>query len=162
MSFGHQMVSCKRCGGERFPVAQGHVCPDLGPVVVPYEIPTAPPPPAADNGHRQALADARATMAHLVGQMKAAGNRERMLTATLERLFQFTAGLQLGDQPIAVQREREAIKHAVVAVLSPPCAISDSYGDARAGGGGGGGGTVRMVLNGAVVHARNVSWKVPG
>jgi hypothetical protein len=143
---GSMVVRCSRCGAS-FSVNLGHVCTDLGhdPIRRP---PVATSPPFEDD-MRQLLHDARATLAHLSEQLRAAGNRERTLTATLERLFQFTAGLQLTDQPLAVQREREAIKHAVVAVLTPQCAVNDSMGDARRGmnlsRAGGGGGDVVWV-----------------
>jgi hypothetical protein len=162
ISVGRQ-ARCSRCG-DSFSASAGHVCRDLGMMVPPKEEDS----PMRDllTDARQSLHDTRNTLAHTVEQLRAAGNRERTLSALLERLFRFTAGLQLGDQPVALQKERAAIVHEVIAVLSPQSAISDSMGDARQimnravpSGGGGGGGGVMDIIGHYVAGASSFSWK---
>jgi hypothetical protein len=157
MSFGHQRANCGRCG-VNFPVAVGHRCkaPEEG-------------APEVDN-LRQIIHDMRNGLAHQADQLLAAASRERVLVGVIERLWRFTGGLQLGDQPMAIQRERAAIAHVVVAALMPQSAVNDSMGDAlygmlhptpRGGGGGGvgGGGGGVMVINGKVaIGVKDMRW----
>jgi hypothetical protein len=94
-----------------------------------YVVPgtAAPAAPAAPAYSTAAYESARAYAA----QLHIWGAREAKLKTALERLLRFTAGLQLGDQSLAVQRERAALVHDAIALVNPQCAVADSMSDAR-------------------------------
>lgn len=77
-----------------------------------------------------ALHDARALAEILVEHRAQLNGLYLKHRAALERVVGYLGGLQLGDQPLDVQRARAAIVHEIGLMLLPQCMINDGYADA--------------------------------